>query len=101
MESRSIIKGKQHVINFWKDWRATSGVESIPFYNSDFMPLKTNKSTDQYAVVGVVVLYYGDITIYGKTGSTTIRQHIAFSFNDDKKIQKVFSYCDRTGITQL
>ncbi|WP_415181630.1 nuclear transport factor 2 family protein [Nonlabens sp.] len=101
MESRSIIKGKQHVINFWKDWRATSGVESMQFYNSDFMPLRTNKSTDQYNIVGVVVLYYGDITIYGKTGSTTVRQHIVFSFNDDKKIQKVFSYYDRTGITQL
>jgi hypothetical protein len=101
MESRSIIKGKQHVINFWKDWRATSGVESMQFYNSDFMPLRTNKSTDQYNIVGVVVLYYGDITIYGKNGSTTVRQHIVFSFNDDKKIQKVFSYYDRTGITQL
>jgi hypothetical protein len=101
MESRSIIKGKQHVINFWKDWRATSGVESMQFYNSDFMPLRTNKSTDQYNIVGIVVLYYGDITIYGKNGSTTVRQHIVFSFNDDKKIQKVFSYYDRTGITQL
>jgi hypothetical protein len=101
MESRSIIKGKQHVINFWKDWRATSGVESMQFYNSDFMPIRTNRSTDQYNIVGVVVLYYGDITIYGKTGSTTVRQHIVFSFNDDKKIQKVFSYYDRTGITQL
>jgi hypothetical protein len=101
MESRSIIKGKQNVINYWKDWRATSGVESMQFYNSDFMPLKTNKSNDQYNIVGVVVLYYGDITIYGKAGSTTVRQHMVFSFNKDKKIQKVFSYYDRTGITQL
>jgi hypothetical protein len=101
MESRSIIKGKKNVINYWKDWRATSGVESMQFYNSDFMPLKTNKSNDQYNIVGVVVLYYGDITIYGKAGSTTVRQHMVFSFNKDKKIQKVFSYYDRTGITQL
>jgi hypothetical protein len=101
MESRSIIKGKKNVINYWKDWRATSGVESMQFYNSDFMPLKTNKSNDQYNIVGVVVLYYGDITIYGKAGSTTVRQHLVFSFNNNKKIQKVFSYYDRTGITQL
>jgi hypothetical protein len=101
MESRSIIIGKQNVINYWKDWRATSGVESMQFYNSDFMPLKTNKSNDQYNIVGVVVLYYGDITIYGKAGSTTVRQHLVFSFNNNKKIQKVFSYYDRTGITQL
>ncbi|QJP35073.1 hypothetical protein F0365_12070 [Nonlabens sp. Ci31] len=101
METRSIIKGKENVINFWKNWRETSGVESMQFYNSDFMPLKTNKSTDQYNVVGVVVLYYGDVTIYGKAGSTIVRQHIVFSFNDDDKIQKVFSYYDRTGIVQL
>jgi len=101
METRSIIKGKENVINFWKNWRETSGVESMQFYNSDFMPPKTNKSTDQYNVVGVVVLYYGDVTIYGKAGSTIVRQHIVFSFNDDDKIQKVFSYYDRTGIVQL
>jgi hypothetical protein len=101
METRSIINGKQDVINFWKNWRATSGVESMQFYNSDFMPLRTNRSNDQYNVVGVVVLYYGDITIYGKAGSTIVRQHLVFSFNDDDKIQKIFSYYDRTGIEQL
>jgi hypothetical protein len=101
METRSIIKGKQNVINFWKNWRVTSGVESMQFYNSDFMPLRTNRSNDQYNVVGVVVLYYGDITIYGKAGSTIVRQHLVFSFNDDDKIQNIFSYYDRTGIVQL
>jgi hypothetical protein len=101
METRSIIKGKQNVINFWENWRATSGVESMQFYNSDFMPLRTNRSNDQYNVVGVVVLYYGDITIYGKAGSTIVRQHLVFSFNDDDKIKNIFSYYDRTGIVQL
>jgi hypothetical protein len=101
METRSIIKGKENVINFWKNWRATSGVESMQFYNSDFMPLRTNRSNDQYNVVGVVVLYYGDITIYGKAGSTIVRQHLVFSFNDDDKIKNIFSYYDRTGIVQL
>jgi hypothetical protein len=101
METRSIIKGKENVISFWKNWRATSGVESMQFYNSDFMPLRTNRSNDQYNVVGVVVLYYGDITIYGKAGSTIVRQHLVFSFNDDDKIKNIFSYYDRTGIVQL
>jgi hypothetical protein len=101
METRSIIKGKENVINFWKNWRATSGVESMQFYNSDFMPLRTNRPNDQYNVVGVVVLYYGDITIYGKAGSTIVRQHLVFSFNDNDKIKNIFSYYDRTGIVQL
>jgi hypothetical protein len=65
------------------------------------MPLRTNRSNDQYNVVGVVVLYYGDITIYGKAGSTIVRQHLVFSFNDDDKIKNIFSYYDRTGIVQL
>lgn len=101
METRSIINGKENVIKFWKNWRATSGVESMQFYNSDFMPLRTNRSTDHYNIVGTVVLYYGDITIYGKAGSTIVRQHLVFSFNDNDKIQKIFSYYDRTGIENL
>ena len=101
VETRSIIEGKDNVISFWDNWQQTSGVEKIEFFNTNFLCVKTNIATNYYNVIGVLVLYYGDTTITTKNGSITVRQHLVYSFNDDKKIQKVFLYYDRSGFDDL
>lgn len=101
VQTRSILEGKDTVIAFWKNWQQTSGVEKIEFFNTNFLCARTNIPTNYYNVIGVLVLYYGDTTITTKNGSITVRQHLVYSFNDDKKIQKVFLYYDRSGFDDL
>ncbi len=99
-DTRNTIKGKDNLIAFWEKWKETTSGK-LTFTNNTLLPLKVNKPTNYYKVVGSGVLAYTDMTIVLKDKSTTVRQHAVFMFNDDKKVSHVFLYYDRTGIIEL
>ncbi|WP_273568213.1 nuclear transport factor 2 family protein [Maribacter halichondriae] len=99
-DTRNSIKGKDKVIEFWKNWEKTTGGK-MTFAKNTLLPIKANKPTNYYKAVGSGVLAYTDMTITLKEQSTTVRQHAVIMFNDDMKISNVFLYYDRTGIMEL
>ena len=99
-ETRHTIKGKDELISFWKDWKETTGGE-FTFTNNTFLPIKINKPSNYYKLVGTGVISYTDMKISIDDKSTSVRQNIVFMFNDDKKINHVLLYYDRTGIIDL
>ena len=99
-ETRHSIEGADNLIAFWKDWKEKTGGK-MSFKNNTLLPLKVNKPTNYYKVVGSGVLAYTDMTIAIQDKSTSVRQHAVLMFNDDKKVSHVFLYYDRTGIMEL
>ena len=98
--TRHTIKGKNELISWWKNWQETTGGK-MTFTNTTFLPIKVNKPSNYYKLVGTGVLSYVDLTISLQDKSTSVRQHIVFMFNDDKKITHALLYYDRTGIIEL
>lgn len=99
-ETRHTISGKEELMAWWKNWKETTGA-SMSFANNTFLPLKVNKPSNYYKLVGTGVLAYTDITISMQDKTTSVRQHMVFMFDENKKINHVLLYYDRTGIIEL
>jgi len=99
-ETRHTIKGKEELITWWKNWKETTGGQ-MSFTNNTFLPIKVNKASNYYKLVGTGVLAYTDLTISLQDKSTSVRQHIVFMFDENKKISHALLYYDRTGIIEL
>ncbi len=97
-ETRTVIKGKDNLVSFWKDWKETFHIDTIEFSQINTLSLKNNVPTKYYKVKGVMVLYYGDMTLNAEGKTAKVRQQITYVFNADKKIQKAFLYYDRTTL---
>ena len=89
----------------WKDYLADDIIWYWPDGNSEtnntFLPLKVNTPSNYYKLVGTGVLAYTDLTISIQDKSTSVRQHMVFMFDKDKKINHALLYYDRTGIIEL
>jgi hypothetical protein len=99
-ETRHSIKGKEELIAWWKNWKETTGGQ-ISFTNNTFLPIKVNTPSNYYMLVGTGVLTYTDLTISIQGKSTSVRQHMVFMFDENKKINHALLYYDRTGIIEL
>ncbi|MCX2745530.1 nuclear transport factor 2 family protein [Mangrovivirga sp. M17] len=100
-DSRTTISGKENLINWWKEWKETSGAQSLSFTNHSLLPLKINEGNNYYNVKGTGVLAYNDINLTLGEKSNSTRQHVVFMFNDNKKITHAFLYYDRTGFAEI
>lgn len=99
-ETRSSLTGKAEIVAWWKNWKEKSGIEKMTFSNINLVPLQVNKALKYYNVVGTIVLAYFDTEQVYNGQSVKVRMHWAFAFNEDKKINRVFSYYDRTYIIE-
>jgi ketosteroid isomerase-like protein len=99
-ETRHSIKGKEELIAWWKNWKETTDGQ-ISFTNNTFLPIKVNTPSNYYMLVGTGVLTYTDLTISIQGKSTSVRQHMVFMFDENKKINHALLYYDRTGIIEL
>ncbi|MBT8298011.1 MAG: nuclear transport factor 2 family protein [Maribacter sp.] len=95
-ETRSVITGKDSLLAFWNNYKEMSSLKKMSFTNRNLMPLQVNRPTNYYKVEGTVVLYYGDIHAMYEKDTISVRQHIVYGFNEDKKVNRVFLYYDRT-----
>jgi hypothetical protein len=99
-QTRNTITGKDALISWWKNWKETTGGQ-LTFENNTFLPIKVNKPSNYYKLVGTGVIAYTDLTISIQDKSTSVRQNMVFMFNDDKKVSHALLYYDRTGIIEL
>lgn len=95
-ETRSVIAGKDSLLAFWNNYKVMTGLKKFSFTNRNLMPLQVNRLTNYYKVEGTVVLYYGDIEGVYENSTVSVRQHSVYGFDDNKKINRVFLYYDRT-----
>lgn len=99
-ETRHSIKGKDELISWWKNWKETTGGQ-MTFANNTFLPIKVNKPSNHYKLVGTGVISYTDLTVSIDDKSTSVRQNIVLMFSEDKKITHALLYYDRTGLIEL
>lgn len=96
--TRTILVGKEEVLNWWKNWKNDSGIEKMTFTNPVQIPIKANKELNYSGLKGVLVLaYFSNEMIYNGQ-PVSVRMHFATHFNEDSLIDRYYTYYDRTPI---
>ncbi|WP_029038096.1 hypothetical protein [Salinimicrobium xinjiangense] len=97
-DTRTVLKGKEEVINWWNDWKQNSGIETMTFSNTVFIPVKANQKLNYSGLTGVIVLAYVSNEMVYNGQPVNVRMNIATHFNNDSLIDRIYTYYDRTPI---
>jgi ketosteroid isomerase-like protein len=99
--TRTTLKGKDAVLNWWKNWKATSGIQSMAVSEFNLFPLNATGTIKGGAAKGIHVIAYLSNKMVFDGKPVDIRMNFALHFNDDKKIDRVISYYDRSVLIKV
>ncbi|MGB7786813.1 MAG: hypothetical protein WBL27_11985 [Salinimicrobium sp.] len=97
-ETRTILEGKEEVVNWWKNWKKDSSIEEMTITNPVFIPVKANQKLNYSGLTGVIVLSYFSNEMVYNGQPVSVRMNFATHFNEDSLIDRYYTYYDRTPI---
>ena len=100
--TRTVLTGKTEVVNWWKNWAASSGIESMTITRPDLMPIRVNNDALSYSgLTGVFVIsYFSNELVFDNGNSVNLRMNFALHFNEDSLIDRYYTYYDRAPIIE-
>lgn len=99
-KTRTALIGKPAVKAFWDSYEEKSGNSKIIVSDEVHLPVISKKEIAYTKLTGVLVLSYFTLDMeYGKE-SVELRMNWGMHFNADKKIDKIYTYYDRTPIIE-
>ena len=98
--TRTVFKGLDQVKDFWNNYVEKSGNNKASFKNFVHVPVKANQMIENVDVTGVFNLCYFSAELSYGSEKANIRMHWAFHFDDEKKIDGIYTYYDRTPIIE-
>ena len=96
--TRTVLKGKEEVLKWWKNWKETSGINKTTFTNPVYIPVKANQELNYSGLTGVIVLSYFSNEMVYDGQPVSIRMNFVTHFNKDSLIDRYYTYYDRTPI---
>ncbi|MCU0444843.1 MAG: nuclear transport factor 2 family protein [Microscillaceae bacterium] len=98
--TRTKLVGKKAVIDWWKNWKATSGIKSMTADDATFLAINVLKSPNNGAIklTGILVYSFFSNKVVFASGSTSVRMNFITHFNANKKIDRYITYYDRAPI---
>ena len=101
VDTRTTLKGKEEVLKWWKNWKATSGIQSMAVSEFNLFPLNATGAVKGGASKGIHVIAYLSNKMVFNGKPVSIRMNFALHFNDDKKVDRVISYYDRSVLIKV
>ncbi|MDX1587182.1 MAG: hypothetical protein R3222_10565 [Balneolaceae bacterium] len=96
--TRTVLTGKSAVLDWWNNWQANSGIQSMTFSNPVFLPVIAQAAPNYAGLTGpYVVSYMSNEMDYNGT-IVNLRMNFTLHFNDQNKIDRYYSYYDRSLI---
>ncbi|MFD2517261.1 nuclear transport factor 2 family protein [Salinimicrobium flavum] len=100
-ETRTILKGKKEVINWWKNWKESTGIDTMKFTDRVHIPIKANQKLNYSGLTGVIVIsYFSNEMIYNGQPAQ-VRTNVAVHYTEDSLIDRFYTYYDRTPILNV
>jgi len=96
--TRTVITGKEAVLDWWKNWETTSGIESMKFTSTVFLPVIAQESPNYSRLTGPYVVSYLSNEMVYNGNPVNLRMNFTVHFNEENKIDRYFSYYDRSTI---
>lgn len=100
-ETRTSFIGIDQVKNFWNNYEQISGNDKAVFNDFVHIPIRAKAMNKQVGMTGVFDLCYFSAALSYGTNTANVRMHWAFHFNEDRKIDGIYSYYDRTPIIEM
>jgi hypothetical protein len=98
--TRTKLTGKKAVADWWNNWKKTSGVKSMTFEKHVEIPLNSKEVNPSTGLSGVSVISYFSNNMNINGTQVQLRMNYSAHFNKDKKIDRYYTYYDRTKIVQ-
>lgn len=97
--TRTKLIGKPAILAWWNDWETNAGVSSMSFSGQNIIPLFTKENQNTTATSGNFALCWVTNTMQFTNGNSVgLRMNLGIHFNDEKLVDRVWSYYDRTPI---
>lgn len=96
--TRTVITGKEALIDWWKNWEATTGVESMTFSEAVYLPVIAQEAPNYAGLTGPYVISYMSNEMVFNGTPVNLRMNITVHFNEENKIDRYYSYYDRSLI---
>jgi ketosteroid isomerase-like protein len=98
--TRTKLKGKKAVADWWNNWKKTSGVKSMTFEKHVEIAVNSKDINPSTGLAGVTVISYFSNNMDINGSPLRLRMNFSAHFNKDKKIDRYYTYYDRTKIVQ-
>jgi hypothetical protein len=98
--TRTKLTGKKAVADWWNNWKKTSGVKSMTYEKHVEIPVNSMEVNPSTGLSGVTVISYFSNNMDINGSPVRIRMNFSAHFNKDKKIDRYFTYYDRTKIVK-
>ena len=98
--TRTKLTGKKAVADWWNNWKKTSGVKSMTFEKHVEIPVNSIDVNPSTGLAGVSVISYYSTNMDINGSPVRLRMNVTAHFNKDKKIDRYYTYYDRTKIVQ-
>jgi hypothetical protein len=98
--TRTRLEGKKAVLDWWKTWRQTSGVESMTMTDFNHIPINATAQLNGGAPMGIYDIAYCSNKIVFSGKPVALRMNFSIHFNNDKKIDRYMTYYDRNVIVK-
>lgn len=98
--TRTGFVGKEAFMGFWDSYQEKSGNTKMTLSNTVHVPINVHQELNYTKVTGIMVLSYFSLSMEFGNEKADLRANFGFHFNDDKKIDKIYSYYDRTPIIE-
>jgi len=98
--TRTTLHGKNTLINWWKIWKVTSGIQSMTMNAFNHVPINVISQPRDGFPMGIYDLVYFTNTLIFKNKPVGLRMNFSVHFNADKKIDHYASYYDRNVIIE-
>jgi hypothetical protein len=98
--TRTKLTGKKAVTDWWNNWKKTSGVKSMTFEKHVEIPVSSKDVNPSTGLAGITVICYYSNNMNINGTQVRLRMNFSAHFNKDKKIDRYFTYYDRTKIVQ-
>ena len=100
VDTRTKLTGKKAVADWWNNWKKTSGVKSMTFEKHVEIPVNSKEANPATGLSGVSVICYYSNNMDINGTHVRLRMNFSAHFNKDKKIDRYYTYYDRTKIVK-
>ena len=98
--TRTKLTGKKAVADWWNNWKKTSEVKSMTYEKHVEIPVNSMEVNPSTGLAGVSVISYFSNNMDINGSPLPMRMNFTAHFNKDKKIDRYFTYYDRTKIVK-
>ena len=98
--TRTSLIGKTAVMDWWRNWKKTSGIQSMSYLNNVDIPVVLKVANPYTGLPGqVVISYFSNELVYSEA-TVNVRMNVVMYFDSAKLIKRFYTYYDRAGILE-